>query len=196
MARKQNKQNRFTRLRKFRNSNIITKLIDSCVGILGNPLFMIAVAVSLYLYLNPTIITNFCAKFYKSELLKPIFEYIATRPQQTAGFVLAGTASLTVLPTRYSFASFIVLGILIFTCPQAEYLEYFLLTAFTTLFIKIRNIRARIVLLVVIILTLALGWWGKKLWKLQDCSAIKTQTECSTYSCSWNSSARACQSAS
>lgn len=187
MARKLTKANNGTRRLRRTGRNIITTVVNTGVAVLGNPLFMIAIAVSLYLYTSPNLIQDFCKKFYSSEILKPIFTYISNHAKQTAGFILAGTAALTGLPARYSFAGFIILGVIIYTCPQADYLEYFLLTAFTLLFIRLRNIRARIIVVVLIILTLAIGWWGQKLWKLQDCSKL-SQSLCSSYACKWSNS--------
>lgn len=160
-----NTNNRYRRIRT-RSRNIISTIINTSTRLIGNPMFLIAIAVSLYLNSNQTLIKTFTDKFANSQLLSPITNYIGNHTQQTVGFILAGTTSLTVLPPSFSFAAFILLGFVCYLAPAADYVEYFALTAFSLLFIRIRNIRARIILIVLIVLTLALGWWGKKLFSL------------------------------
>lgn len=175
-----------------RVSNVFSQVLNSLIYIISNPMILVAIAVSLYLFLNPTLIQDFCKKFYNSALLKPIFEYIHDHAKQTAGFILAGTSCLTVLPHRYSFAGFIILGFVIYLCPVAAYLEYFCLTIFTILFIKTRNIRARIVVILFIILTLALGWWGVKLFGLGKAADFKNKQACEWRGFTWQVSSNSC----
>jgi len=184
---KKNNGNRRIRFRRLRG-NIITTVVNTATAILGNPLFLISIAVSLYLYTNPDVIKTFCKKFEKSTLLKPIFDFISQRALQTAGFVLSGTACLTTLPSRFSFAGFIILGFVCYLLPAANYFEYFMLTASTILFIRIRNIKARIIVVVLIIITLALGWWGLKLFALGDPNLHKDKISCEAAGATWNSS--------
>lgn len=138
----------------------MTNVMSTFSSILSNAGFLLAVVFSLYLYSNVELVQKFCQKFYGNSFLKPIFEYINDHVKQFCGFLLATVASFGALPNRYSFVVVVLAGAIIFSLPEAAYLEYLLLTIFVLLFFRVRSLKSRIVVIILALITIALGWWG------------------------------------
>lgn len=148
--------------RAIPTNNIVRAITFICTS----TFVLSAVALSYYLHTHGTQFDNFLDKLSKSEILKPIAQFVKTHKDQTVGVLLAGTSALTALPTTIAPAIAIAVSAAIYSLPTAPYLEYLLLTFSTLIFFKVRGSKSKLITLILIFATLALGWWGTKLFSL------------------------------
>lgn len=141
-------------------ARFVTSVFNSFSSVLSNAGFLLAVAISLYLFNNTDLIVKFCKKFESNAFLKPIFDYIKGHTKQFCGFLLMSLSSFGALPNRFSFVASIVSGTIIFSTQAVEYVEYLALTVFLLMFFRVRSLKSRLVVILLGLLTIALGWWG------------------------------------
>lgn len=143
---------------------VLQKIMKAATFILTSSVVLISIIGTYYLHTHETQFDTFVSKFEKSEVIKPIAEYIKLHSNKTVGSILATTSILSAVPTSIAPAAAVATSAFIFLAPQAPYAEYLFLTLSLLLFFRVKGNTAKLAVSALILISLALGWWGTKLF--------------------------------
>lgn len=163
-----NRVRRFTQRRRRRtagNSSRLGSLPGRWLSILSyiftSLAFLVVLIIAYYWHSNPTAINSSADALMKLPLLKGVGEYMKANHEKTVGSLLYSGTLLSTAPTSLSLGLAIVsILAVVYIIPKATFLEYLTLAVLTAVVLRVKGQTAKLITLLVMVVTLFAGWWG------------------------------------
>lgn len=136
----------------------------------SNPISIVMFILSMYLFYNPTPLTNFSNTLQKSVILKPIGTFISQHLSATAGLVWLVPLAFVSAPPSWAFLAAITTGLITteLLAVPTKYWEYAFLGVSLALLLRARSATQFSVAILLMIVTIGLGIWGSELFASSD----------------------------